>query len=120
MTTSTEGRRNRTYGAITERLFVGWVKERFGWPARRRLSGDGLQGPDDIEGVPYITCEVRGRKGFNLAGYLIEARQETRPGHRVAIVMRPPGVPNPADWGVLMRAEDFFRLDRELEVEKMR
>lgn len=101
------GRRNRRYGADTERLFINWLRA-MGWKdARRRFAGDGRQG-GDVDGLG-VYVEVKGTAKAHPERWLRHAEREND-GGPVYVVWKPPGNRNPATWIVYTLRDGGVRM----------
>jgi hypothetical protein len=93
----------KTKGTATESALVAWMQAH-GAPhvERRRLNGSNDRG--DITGLPGVVIEVKSGARIDLPGWLNELRVEmdNDRADMGAVIIRPKGKPNPADWIVAM------------------
>lgn len=91
------GRRNRTRGAVAERMVVNFMRSN-GFPdARRYLAGDGRQ-PGDIDAHPLLCIEVRDRASSSWPSWCRQAVAEAREGMVPVVVRRTRGTPDVGLW----------------------
>lgn len=103
-----QSRKHRGYK--TQALTAEWFKKR-GWPFATS-TGAGRSGVD-IENMAGLAPEVKGRRDFNLTGFLKQAKANAG-GALPFVVVRPDGY-GPArigEWGMIFTLKDGTELLR--------
>lgn len=97
-------------GRETESAFVAWLARWVPHAERRRLAGTADRG--DITGMPGFVWEVKSGARVDIAGWLAELDTEIRNDRADmgAVVVRPKGAPNPAQWYCVMPLPAYMRL----------
>ena len=67
---------------------------------------NGAKGNADVEGLPFIHCEVKRTEALSLYAALEQAKSEARPGEIPIVPHRKNGEP----WVIIMSADDWFDL----------
>lgn len=102
-------------GRETEQRFVDYLRANGApYAERRRLNGSADRG--DIAGVPGVVFEVKSGARLDIAGWLAELAAEVandRADHG-AVIVRPKGKPDPAEWFAVLSVPDLLRLLAEV------
>jgi hypothetical protein len=89
----------RRKGSQTEALLVSFLRAN-GYPHAERRHLNGSHDLGDVVGIPGVCLEVKSGARLDLSGWLaeLEVEQEHADAHIGAVVVRPKGRPDPADW----------------------
>ena len=105
----------KSKGTATESMFVDYLRRWAPFAERRRLAGQHDRG--DIAGVPGIVFEVKSGARLAVAAWLdeLDAEMLNDGAAHGAVVVRPKGKPDPADWFAIVRVPDLLDLLVEAE-----
>ena len=107
------GKFSRDKGARGERQFRDLCRE-YGYDASRTAQHCGKGGTADVVGLPGIHVEVKNVERLNLRDAMAQSIRDAEQDGGIPIVAHKK---NNAPWLVTMRAEDFFLMYREWEIE---
>lgn len=83
----------------------------YGYDTRRTAQSCGKFGTADVEGLPYIHCEVKRNEKLNVYDAIEQAKRDHAEGTTPAVFWRK----NDHNWLVTMELSDWIRLYREWE-----
>lgn len=107
------GRRSRNKGATGEREWASFLRDQ-GWEAHRgRQYHGGPDSPDVKCSMPGVSWEVKRVERLRLYEALDQARDEAPEGRVPAVAHRR----NRHRWVVVLDAEDFCQIMREVDCE---
>lgn len=97
-------------GAATEQAFVDYLSAWVKHAERRHLCGAADRG--DITGMPGWVWEVKSGARVDIAGWLgeLDAEMGNDRSDMGAVVVRPKGLPRPADWYAVLPLPVLMRL----------
>lgn len=97
----------RTKGAVGEREWAAYLRDRYGCERARRAAQNGVTGGRDVEhGIPGTNAEVKRVERLNLALAMGQAIADAEPGEVPYVAHRR----NRGEWLVTLRAEDLMRM----------
>lgn len=102
------GATSRNKGKVGEREVAGLLREH-GYDGKRGVQYRGLEGAQDVVGLPGASIEVKRAERFDLYGALEQARAARLEGETGVVFHRR----NACDWVVVLDAHDFMRLWRK-------
>lgn len=101
----------RAKGAVGEREWAAYLRDRYGCSRARRAAQNGVTGGRDVEnGIPATNAEVKRVERLNLAAAMTQAIVDSEPGEVAYVAHRR----NRGEWLVTLRAEDLMRMAERL------